>query len=421
MILVKPYLGCNLRCAYCYQADIREHDNPHTKMNYDLDAVLKTMEALYKEEKQNISLHGGEPLAIPIEDIEAILRKSFELQGRSAIQTNGYLINDEIITLFKKYKTGVGISIDGFYPENKLRGFPGNAEKTKEYTKRVLDNIETLCAENVIPGIIVVLHKANTTGKHLERLKDFIRWLSKLGVKSGKLNPCSVDNPKKAKKIELSSEELKHVWLEMAKFTLFEDGLKWDPFTSMLKNLRGNYLGDCIFTQCDFWNTHSAQVILGDGSVSCCARTFNLVGSTFIRAYRSFERYEVLEKTDCAGCRYWSICNGGCPSRGINGDWRNKDKYCEAIYALYEYLEKHIKAFDPNAVLVTDKNYKKKAYYHSEGEHGDHHGDHRDHGDSYNGQQRRVLGYRGHGDSPHGDHRDHGDSPHGDHSEHMDR
>ena len=407
MILVKPYLGCNLRCAYCYQADLREQDNPHTKMNYDLDAVLETMEVLYKEEKQNISLHGGEPLAMPIEDIEKLMKKSFELEGRSAIQTSGYLINDEIIALFKKYKTGVGISIDGFYPENKFRGFPGNAEKTKEYTKKVLENIETMCAENVIPGMIVVLHKANGTGKHLERLKDFIRWLSKLGVKSGKLNPCSVDNPSKAKEMELSQKELSDAWINLAKFTLFEGGLKWDPYTSMLKNLRGTYLGDCIFTQCDFWNTRSARVILGDGSVSCCARTFNFVGSTFIRSGTpTFERYDALEKTDCADCRFYPICFGGCPSRGMGGDWRNKDKNCEAIYALYDYLEKHIRAFDPNVVLVMDKNYKRENPSHSKKQQGG-----RDHGGS-SGRQ--------HGDSGHADWKDHGDSSHGNHSDHRD-
>ena len=414
MILVKPYLGCNLRCSYCYQADLREHNNPHTKMDYDLDAVLKTMEVLYKEEKQSISLHGGEPLAIPIEDIEAIFKKSVELQGRSGIQTSGYLINDEIIALFKKYKTGVGISIDGFYPENKLRGFPGNAEKTREYTKKVLSNIEALCAESVIPGMIVVLQKANAIGKHLEHLKDFIKWLGDLGVKSGKLNPCSVDNPNKAKEMELSPNELEHAWLELAKFTLIDNELHWGPFTSMLKNLRGSYLGDCIFLKCDFWSTRSAKVILGDGTVSCCARTFNVIGSTFMRTgMQTFERYEALEqipmeKGGCSDCRYTRVCNAGCPARGMDGDWRNKDRYCEAIYGLYEHLEKHIRAFDPNVVLITDKGYKQKANADSPSSSRDHddfdHGDYQDHGDS------DTIAHVDNHDDSHGDYEDHQDA-----------
>jgi len=291
----------------------------------------------------------------------------------------------------------VGLSIDGPYPRNEFRGFPNNVEKTKRYTNQVLKNIEAMCAEGVNPGVIIVLHKANAVGDRLEKLKEFITWLKGVGVKSGKLNPCSVFNPSKRDKIELTSEELTHAWLELAKFTMPDPELQWDPFRAMVKNLRGSHLSDCIFTKCDFWNTEAGRVILGDGSVSCCARAFEIVGTTFIRPGRiSFERYDALEQTDCNNCRYWNVCFGGCPGNGRDGDWRNKDKHCASIFAVYKHLETQIKAVDPTAILVTDKEYKDKKgeqLHHSDSAHGD-----SEHGD---GIEHRDSG--GHGDIPHGD------------------
>ena len=61
----------------------------------------------------SICAHGGEPLILPKQELEKILKFAFDKTGQSSIQTNGTLIDDDHILMFKRYKTGVGISIDG--------------------------------------------------------------------------------------------------------------------------------------------------------------------------------------------------------------------------------------------------------------------------------------------------------------------
>ena len=97
------------------------------------------------------------------------------------------------------------------------------------------------------------------------------------------------------------------------------------------------------------------KVILPDGSFGNCDRTHQ-EGSTYTRALMSYERYEVLKETDCLNCKFWDVCYGGCPSEGLNGDWRNKTRFCQPIYDLYSVIENDIKTMFPNVRLMSQYN-----------------------------------------------------------------
>ena len=49
-------------------------------------------------------LFGGEPLLTDIDDLETIFKWGFEKYGGNGIQTNGTLITDRHIEMFKNYK-----------------------------------------------------------------------------------------------------------------------------------------------------------------------------------------------------------------------------------------------------------------------------------------------------------------------------
>src|SRR3954469_6447285 len=89
---------CNLRCNYCYEENLREV-NPSEK--YDREAVLASIAKL----TDPFSLFGGEPLILHKTHLEELLKIAFERWGYSGVQTNGALITDEHIELFRKYNT----------------------------------------------------------------------------------------------------------------------------------------------------------------------------------------------------------------------------------------------------------------------------------------------------------------------------
>jgi len=451
-ILVKPTMRCNSNCSYCYEDQLRKEGK---FLDYDLDKVLSSMETAHKQFKTDICFHGGEILLLPKSDLERLFERAFELNGRSSIQTNGLLVDDEIIDMFKKYKTSVGLSIDGPDELNEGRW----REKNKERTQRVIKNIYRMRYEKISVGLISVITKHNCLPPQRQKFKDWILEMKGIGCPSGRMNPVMGDSD-----CTPTIKELKEFYLDMCDFILEDEKLQWQPFRDVIDNLMGYRQSTCIYHQCDYFWTNSAHVILGDGEVRNCMKT--VLGHNVFQGKEPIKiRYEALFNTPkeydgCKGCRYWAICSGLCPSEGIDGDWRNKSAHCEVFYALYEKIEKRIRGLFPRIKLATDYKPEKPSDSISDGEfckrverldfstwrqtcpskktrgrepepgHGDSHGDYNRHQDG-NAPQPVETDHR---DKPHGDYArhedssmpveakdaDHKDSPHKDHQRHGD-
>lgn len=329
-VLIKPTLACNLSCAYCYQNRLlREKD-------YDLEWILNTIEETAKlPEYSNgyggvFTLHGGEPLTLPKEDIEAIFKKIVEVGQRPSIQTNGVNIDDDIIEIFKKYRVSVGVSIDGPEELNVLRAPPSQ-------TRKVLENLQRLVEEKIPTSVIIVVHKFNAgDDERFEKLKKFIHWLSGELRITGRLNPLGYPAPKQ---YFLEPGRLAYVYRELAKFML-DTGYQWSPFRDIMNALLGRQEVVCVFRPCDPFNTAAAHVIKGDRMVTNCQRHVPLLRTQ----ERMYIREEVLYNTPfeyggCRGCKYFPICYGGCSATTINGDWRNRDANCPAWKAVFSYYD----------------------------------------------------------------------------------
>ncbi len=338
-LLLKPYLGCNLKCKYCYEGSYREKHEP--EMKYDINALLKTIKE-HKDSQPTMGLHGGESMMLPNKDIEIILKEIYKYKKKTSIQTNGTLIDDEKIKLFKKYNTSVGISWDG---PGELCAFRPGAEKIEEI-------INKLIKEGVNVGLIVVVSEANAGNeKKLNLLKKFLLEIHKKGI-SARVNPCSSD----FKGLELGPSKRKKVYLELAKFCV-ENRMMFPPFVDIAHRLK-NETGVCFFMGCDIFSTESAVSVMNDGSVTNCMRTNQK--HILLRDKRELDvRDQILKNTSqeeggCQGCKYFDFCRGGCPTAVIDGDWRNRASWCDVWYALFEYFER-IMEFTGNPLLYSNQ------------------------------------------------------------------
>lgn len=361
MLLIKPYLGCNLKCEYCYEGSYRSIHKPN--MSYNLNAIMRRMDE-YKN--LSMSLHGGEPLCLPHEDIEKLLAKSFELTGRSGIQTNGTLIDEAYIAMFKKYKTGVGISFDG---SGELTSFRMGIEQAK----KVEDIIYKLADNKVSVSIITVLSKSNaSTDTQLSKLKEFLLRMKELGI-SGRINPCT-----NAPECELPLDRLAEVYLSLAEFCI-QNGLHHSPFRDIVNGLQDKGRV-CVFMGCDPFSTPSCTVVLGDGSITNCMRT-NQAGILLRSPVHYPTRDQILqeipyESGGCMDCKFFSACHGGCPSSSIDNDWRNRTYLCPVWKELFFYFSNIL-----NFCGVQQEKTKRPAeaipipgrpgWYHTDSPHGD--------------------------------------------------
>jgi uncharacterized protein len=338
---------------------MREEQAVH---RYDRTAVLAAIEKI----QGFWSLFGGEPLILNIRDIEELLALGFKKNNQTGLQTNGNLITEDHINLFIKYKTSVGISLDGPEHLNDIR-WAGNLEATRKHTERSMWAIHRLCdiartsTPHVRPSIIVTLHAGNLAE---DRFPRFLQWLHELddaGIQHLNLHLMEMDY--KAHEWYIASDvvaaRMIDIWNET--FT----NLRISNFTEITKLLQGNDEVVCVWHPCDPWNTAAVHGVENDGAPSHCSRT-NKDGINWLPAEgsgssgqdtsfighpgtRMHERQLALYVTPqelggCKDCEYWLLCHGQCPGTGEHNDWRMRTTHCSTIKLLFREGEKRLKS-----------------------------------------------------------------------------
>jgi uncharacterized protein len=339
MVELRPLgVRCNIQCQYCYQNPQRDAGNFTDK--YDIDL----MKAAIVADGGGFALFGGEPLLVPERDLEDLWSWGFGRYGHNAMQTNGTLLNDNHIRMFKQYNVTVGISLDGPGELNDVR-WHGTLEKTREATAKSEQAIRRLCQEGKPPGLIITLHRGNASAEKLPQLLAWTRELEAIGVQSVRLHLLESESALIRARYALSTAENVTALLEFLELQKRMTKLSFDLFSEMRRLLVGDDQGtSCVWNACDPYTTQAVRGVEGQGQRSNCGRT-NKDGIDFGKADTpGFERYIALYQTPqdaggCSGCRFFLMCKGQCPGTAIDGDWRNRTEHCEVWKAVYTRLE----------------------------------------------------------------------------------
>lgn len=370
MSLSVKVLGCNGMCGSCYENRIRSKS---ALRPYDIKSILASLkreiDKIPKEHRdicQAPVIHGGEPLLLKFEDLERILNLVHEEFGHSGVQTNGLLIKDEHLDLFKKYKTHVGFSLDGDLPQTNFGRW--NADPTlplnavENGTRLVLQNMKLCTMVGINISVITILRRYNAAPHLLPSLKRFLfRLKDEFHCTDVRTNEGIVYDYERFPFEELSPGELGYAFVYLADLCLEDSTLIWSPFRDVVDLLLGYKEQTCGFGECDPWKTSSEITICEDGHIGCCLKTGGSVdGLNMLAAdLHSYERYSALlqvpeEFGGCKGCKFWTICKGGCPGTGIGNDWRNRTRFCESWKVLFEHIATKIKGLMPNITVTSD-------------------------------------------------------------------
>lgn len=152
-LYVKPTHYCNLNCTYCYDTPNRKPlDAPGNKMS--LETIRKIIDVFKDSGIQSWIWHGGEPLTMGVEFLtqaNALLKRAYP-QVRIGMQSNGTLITDEVIAMFKNDKFSTGISFDGL-----------NNDLTRKSTARVMESFNLLEANGFRISPLQVVDNGNVS------------------------------------------------------------------------------------------------------------------------------------------------------------------------------------------------------------------------------------------------------------------
>lgn len=325
-VLIKPASSlCNLRCKYCFYANVCSLREVRSFGNMSKDTVEDMIRNLFEDlvdgDELTLAFQGGEPTLAGIKYyknlINVVQQQSKCVKVNYSLQTNGTLITNEWCELFKEHKFLIGLSIDGckeFHDLNRVdtRG-EGTFDKILE-AKQLFDEYE------INYNILCVV--TNALAKEYKKVYCFLR---DHNIKYVQFIPCigKLDSNSRTK-YQLTPSRFYLFYSKMFKFW-FEDLLQgrytsiklFDDLFNLFVNKEVNACGLVGNCQIQF-------VIEGDGSVYPCdfyvldewklgnIREQGLKELLLSKRSREFLCRPKEWSDECGRCPFVSICRGGC-------------------------------------------------------------------------------------------------------------
>ena len=182
-VYIDPTDRCNANCPYCYiPSKIRKQGTQMTAE--ELDIVLSKIVDHFKKAKKKpvIVFHAAEPLMV--KDILFSSIKKYHRKMLFGIQTNALLLEKEDVDFIKKYRVGIGISLDAATAAvNNRSRVSRKGEGNYKKAVQALDWFKGYEGLNVI----CTVNKYN-----VEKLSDLVKFLHKKKVPMVLLNPVRV-------------------------------------------------------------------------------------------------------------------------------------------------------------------------------------------------------------------------------------
>ena len=236
-VLVKLASRCNINCTYCYWfRDSEVYNKPALLTAEAEDAFCTRLEDHIREfglKQFLIVFHGGEPLLFPKHRFADLQKKLLGVAQRTGCQiergvtTNGMLVDDGWVDLFKTFDIKVTVSLDG-PPEinDKFRvDFKGRGTLAA-----TLQGFERLRAAGIDPALISVCNPGTDPGRVLE----FV--VNELGVTEFDILPPDATHNDNPPPIDTYFIALFDRWLD----TYAERGVRVSTLDAMIRGLTGH-------------------------------------------------------------------------------------------------------------------------------------------------------------------------------------
>lgn len=324
-IMLKPASSlCNMRCRYCFYADIAEcREIP----SYGLmacevrDALLRTVfSELSRGDRVQFIFQGGEPTLAGLPFFRTFVEKAKAHEGISvsfSLQTNGLLIDDEWCDFLKEHRFLVGLSCD------LLRTAHDDARRDasgKGTLTRVLHTLSLFKRHGVEFNVLCTLTPA--VARHPEQVW---RQLEKLGIDYVQFTPCLAPLDGTPSPYALTPRAFADFYTRLFRlwYADYQKGVRrsvklFDDVVNLLLLGKPTACGmngvctpqlvveaDGSAYPCDFYCTDKYKLgSITDTTVSA------LLASPTAHAFATREREP---HTLCEGCRYRAFCGGGCP------------------------------------------------------------------------------------------------------------
>jgi uncharacterized protein len=310
-----------------------------------LEAVVRWQSALDIPDEHEITFHGGEPLVPGIQFYQMalpLLRERLAPRRTSfAMQSNLWLLTNELCEIFREYGVALGTSLDGPESINDL-------QRGKGYFQRTMAGIERARAHGLNVGCICTFTAQSTP--HTQEIFDFF-------VREG-LNFSihaavhSLHDPA-GNGWSISPEVHGQLLVDMLERYLPNlDKVRISTLDAMCRSVSNKRGSICTFTDC----LGGYLAVAPDGTIYPCQRFTGMQeyklgnvqsdpGRTIKTSpvWAQFQAWQEQIDRACRGCSHLNNCRGGCPYNALaaNGGHFNalgRDPHCMTYQNFFDQV-----------------------------------------------------------------------------------
>jgi uncharacterized protein len=325
---------------------------------------LSTIECIVEKALANSQQHvsfsfqGGEPTLAGLDFFKNLIEFEQKYNHRNinishAIQTNGYIIDDEWGKFFAQNNFMVGVSLDG---DAELHDKYRKDQKDQGTHERIMRSIKILKNHQVKVNILSVVN--SDIARNASRVYEFYKkndllyqqYIPCLDPFNEEHGPC--DYSLTPQLYGLFLKQMFDCWYRDIKAGQFIYNRYFENLVGMLKGYHPEscgMLGHCL----------PQYVVEADGSVYPCDfyvldqfKIGNLTTDSFTEIDQKRKQSRFIENSatiheDCLQCKWLNICRGGCRRNremkeiGVIG----KNHYCDAYKDFFTYAFERLNSF----------------------------------------------------------------------------
>lgn len=341
-LMIVPTLNCPASCSYCFGP----HEGSPIMSQEIIEYIVQWQKKLRITTPLEITFHGGEPLLVGNSFFsQALPRLTNGLSPRTvrfSLQSNLWLLNDELCDTLHRHNVSLGTSLDGPKQINDAQRGNGSYNKTMAGIRRALTHgINTACI-------------CTFTNSSVNMHKDIFQFFLNEDLNFSVHGSIPSIHFRESDKWILPSQDYGKLLVSLFEIYLQNlDRIRINTFDSLARSIPAGRGSICTFTDCigdylavdPFGDIYPCQRFVGvpEYKLANVAALPALSDLQNTPVWRKFGERQERITGECGQCDFFNICLGGCPYNNFTSlhsgsGGSDRDPYCEAYKRIFEYI-----------------------------------------------------------------------------------
>lgn len=342
-LTINPTLDCNFHCWYCYESKVKGSEMSLSTIQSTISLIDKILCENPQLKRFHLYFFGGEPLLKFNEVVKPVLKafsektKGREILRTVQITTNGALLNDTMLSFFKRCGifTAFQITFDGYGDNHNKSRFSKIHPKSYQI---LINNVKKLLKEDFFVTI-----RVNYTHKNVDDLTKILNEFKECGEEERKriiYTPVRIWQDSTRAVTKSACKKFPINESDCIITAKSNESLKYAVSLGM--NVMPINSIDSVRNPCKHSYVNAASINYNGDVFKCCARSFDeknregVLQTDGTIEWKADLNSRILRKRTefnqaCKECILFPVCGGGC----VQTFKDFKEEYC-----LYRFDEK---------------------------------------------------------------------------------